>query len=100
MLGDYERALTSCREALAVLVEVGDRDGQAATWDSIGYAHHHLGNHAQAVAAYQHAIEVYRELGHRYGEASRGVSLVSVAVLPSSNPVATLSFFGEWFKFP
>ena len=44
-----------CQQALALQQELGDRDGEAATWDSLGYAHHHLGDHDQAIACYQHA---------------------------------------------
>src|SRR6266511_4007964 len=45
-------------------------DGQASTWDSLGYAHHHLGHHAQARACYQHALTLYRDLGRLYEEAN------------------------------
>src|SRR5262249_33428136 len=44
--------------------------GQAATWDSLGYAHHHLGHHTQALTCYQHALTLYRDLGDRYEEAT------------------------------
>jgi tetratricopeptide (TPR) repeat protein len=37
--------------------------------DSLGYAHHHLGHHDQAIACYQHALHLWRE-GYRYDEAS------------------------------
>ncbi len=52
-----------------LLQELNDRDGQAATWDSLGYAHHHLGHHTQAIACYQHALDLVRDLGRRYEEA-------------------------------
>ena len=42
---------------------------QAATWDSLGYAHHHLGHHAQAITCYQQALDLFRDLGDRYDEA-------------------------------
>ena len=43
---------------------------QAATWDSLGYAHHHLGHHTQAITCYQHAVTLYRDLGDRHEEAT------------------------------
>jgi len=49
--------------------EVGDRHGEAGTWDAVGYAHHHLGDPRQAIACYGHALRAYRELGDRSGEA-------------------------------
>jgi tetratricopeptide (TPR) repeat protein len=39
------------------------------TWDSLGYAHHHLGDHAEAVACYRHAIDLYRDLSEYREEA-------------------------------
>jgi tetratricopeptide (TPR) repeat protein len=51
------------------LRELGDRQGQAATWDSLGYAHHHLGHHEQAISCHQHALGLFRDLGDRYKEA-------------------------------
>jgi tetratricopeptide (TPR) repeat protein len=38
-------------------------------WDSSGLAHHHLGEHDQAIACYKRALEIYRELGDRQYEA-------------------------------
>jgi tetratricopeptide (TPR) repeat protein len=49
--------------------ELGDRDGEAATWDSLGYAHHHLAQHTEAADCYHHALTLYRDLGDRYNEA-------------------------------
>src|SRR4030095_9860133 len=48
---------------------LGDRHGQPASWDSLGYAHHHLGHHTQAITCYHHAVELSRDFGDRYGEA-------------------------------
>jgi len=59
-----------CQQSLTLHQELGDREGQASTWDSLGYAHHHLGHHAQARACYQHALTLYRDLGRLYEEAN------------------------------
>jgi tetratricopeptide (TPR) repeat protein len=37
----------------------------AGALDSLGYAHHQLGNHAEATACYQQAIDLHREIGSR-----------------------------------
>ncbi|WP_433274704.1 tetratricopeptide repeat protein [Actinosynnema sp. CS-041913] len=47
----------------------GHRYGQAATWHSIGYAHHYLRHHPEAIAAYRSSLALYRELGSRYDQA-------------------------------
>ena len=49
--------------------EAGNRHGAAGAWDSIGYAHHHLGEYPQAITCYRHAVDLYREAGDRYVEA-------------------------------
>jgi tetratricopeptide (TPR) repeat protein len=52
-----------------VLQEIGDRHGQADTWDSLGHAHYQLGDHLAATAYNQIAADLYRELGDFYQEA-------------------------------
>ena len=55
--------------------ELGDRLGQAETWDSLAYANHHLGRHGRAIECYQTAVDLYREFDDRYNEADTLVSL-------------------------
>jgi tetratricopeptide (TPR) repeat protein len=43
--------------------------GQAATWDSLGYAHHGLHRYERAVFCYRQALDVLRDIGDRYNEA-------------------------------
>src|SRR5262249_41560070 len=74
-LGDYDRALTYCRRALGLHQQLGDLSGQAATWDSLGYAHHHLGRQDLAVDCYAQALAIYRQLGYNYYEATTLVRL-------------------------
>ncbi|WP_203858890.1 BTAD domain-containing putative transcriptional regulator [Plantactinospora mayteni] len=57
------------RAAELSLTEVDDRQGMAATWDSLGYAHRRLGDHRQAVTCHRHAVRLFRDLGDRYKEA-------------------------------
>ncbi|WP_316759064.1 hypothetical protein [Streptomyces herbicida] len=52
-----------CLEALTMLQELGDRYGQATTWDSIAYAYPHLGRHAHALLGSRNALAILRELG-------------------------------------
>jgi tetratricopeptide (TPR) repeat protein len=49
--------------------KLGDDNGAAADWDSLGYAHHHLGEYAESAACYQRALGLYREIGDRWGQA-------------------------------
>jgi DNA-binding SARP family transcriptional activator/tetratricopeptide (TPR) repeat protein len=68
-LGNYQAALDHCQQALVVSQQIGQRLGEASTWDSLGYIHHRRGDHRQAASCYQHALERFRELGNRYLEA-------------------------------
>jgi tetratricopeptide (TPR) repeat protein len=42
LLGDYQQAQTSCQQALSLYSKLGDRPGEASSWDSLGYAEHQL----------------------------------------------------------
>jgi len=67
LLGDFAQTLSYCQEALADEA-LTDRRGRAPIWDSLGYAHHKLGHHAEAVACFRRALDLYRELGDRHVE--------------------------------
>jgi tetratricopeptide (TPR) repeat protein len=43
-LGDHLAALDSCQLALKLFQELGNKDGEASTWDSLSYVHHQLGD--------------------------------------------------------
>lgn len=62
-LGDHQSAVEYCQRALDLHRAVGNRHGEALTWDSLGYAHRQLGHHAQAVACFRRALTAYRQLG-------------------------------------
>jgi tetratricopeptide (TPR) repeat protein/transcriptional regulator with XRE-family HTH domain len=66
MLGNYDLGLAACDEAIALIGCASDiflRHIQAATLDSVGYAHYHLGHHDEAIASYQEALRVYQNVG-------------------------------------
>ncbi|GAA1530733.1 AfsR/SARP family transcriptional regulator [Kribbella lupini] len=74
-LGDHGQALTLCLESLRLWGEVGDRHGEANTWDSVGHAHHMLGHHTKAARAYRHAIATFAELGDQVNQATTLINL-------------------------
>jgi tetratricopeptide (TPR) repeat protein len=69
MLGDYAEAVTYCEQALELQGELGDRFGQAETWDSLGYANQRLGRPAAAISCYRTAVALFQEFDDRYNEA-------------------------------
>ncbi|WP_432905055.1 tetratricopeptide repeat protein [Micromonospora matsumotoense] len=54
-LGDYPRALDYCGQALVRQQQTGNRYWEAHAWDSLGFAHHHLGRHRDALDCYRQA---------------------------------------------
>ncbi|MEU7849045.1 tetratricopeptide repeat protein [Micromonospora parva] len=66
----YADALGHLETALDLYVRACDVEGQAATWDSLGFAHHHLGQYDRAVECYERTLALTRELGDRWGEAA------------------------------
>ncbi|MEK8109742.1 tetratricopeptide repeat protein [Micromonospora sp. M12] len=58
-----------------MLQEVDDVQGQADTWDSLGHAHHQLGDDRRAIACYAHALDLFTQVNDRYAEASTYVNL-------------------------
>ena len=65
----HATAVEYCKQALGLSLQVGNAYGQANTWDSLGYAQHHLGDHRQAIASYQQAIDLFEGMGDRHAEA-------------------------------
>lgn len=63
------RATVVCGQAVDRLREFGDRDGEAATWDSLGVAYHRLGEYPAAIRSLDRAATMHREDGDRYSEA-------------------------------
>ena len=66
VLGNDEQGLAYCEKAID-LIRHSDapkmRYSQAATLDSIGYAHFRLGHHADAIASYTEAVRVTQSVG-------------------------------------
>ena len=48
----------------------------ANAWDSIGFAHHGLGQHREAEQAYRQALELFEDLGDRF---NRAITLQNLA---------------------
>ncbi|MFD2350364.1 tetratricopeptide repeat protein [Nonomuraea ferruginea] len=59
-LGEGDRAVRCCRQALALFERIGDPRAQGGAWDSLGYAHHRLGRHDEAVTCYRRALALLR----------------------------------------
>ncbi|MGC5567841.1 AfsR/SARP family transcriptional regulator [Streptomyces sp. FR-108] len=66
LLGDFEGAVQDCRRAIALARSVGNHNVEAASWDSLGVAHHRLGRRDAALQALGRALAHYRRLNDAY----------------------------------
>ncbi|EFO81009.1 adenylyl cyclase class-3/4/guanylyl cyclase [Oscillochloris trichoides DG-6] len=85
-LDRYAEAEYTCKEALALFQEMGDRDGIAKVYDTLGLIDDSRGEYSQALAHYQTALGLHRELDSSYQE---GNTLAMIAAMHNalSNPV-------------
>ncbi|MEO3875197.1 BTAD domain-containing putative transcriptional regulator [Nonomuraea sp. B12E4] len=69
-LGNHGQALALCEQALVRHQKLGNRPYEAHTWSCLADTRLQLGDPAGAVPCYLQALDVFRELGDSYAEAS------------------------------
>ncbi|MER5201339.1 AfsR/SARP family transcriptional regulator [Streptomyces sp. NPDC002755] len=104
-LGQHQRALNYCWEALALFEKLKDYANAANTWDSIGYAHHCLGHYDKAVTNYLNAIALDQQYGsppwhavstfERLGDAYLGAGQLSLARAAWTEGLNTMDLLGH-----
>ncbi|MEU4421824.1 tetratricopeptide repeat protein [Actinoplanes sp. NPDC024001] len=62
-------AIDKGERALAIFQDIGHVNGQASTWDTLGHAHHKLGDYPRARECYLASLRLRREEGTRVYEA-------------------------------
>jgi tetratricopeptide (TPR) repeat protein len=67
-LSQYEQAITYLEQALTVMREVENRQGEGTVLNNLGLAYGHLRQHEQASAALEQALEIHRHVRDRAGE--------------------------------
>ena len=65
----YEAALKSWEQALAIYQQVKDRKGEAKALNNLGNAYGSLSQYERAIAYYQQALPLFRQVKDRKGEA-------------------------------
>ncbi|NEO88206.1 MAG: CHAT domain-containing protein [Spirulina sp. SIO3F2] len=66
----FNAALQSWEQALALFRALGNRQGEAASLGSLGIAYDALGQHKRAITFHEHYRDMTREIGDRQGEAA------------------------------
>jgi tetratricopeptide (TPR) repeat protein len=94
LLGRYREALAMCEEAIPILQRTANRRSEAATWDSIGFARHHLGDLDAAVTDYKRSLRLYMEVLDRYNQAEVLDHLASAQLELGDVPAARASWEG------
>ena len=67
-LGRHTEAIEAQEQALAIIVEVGDRRGEAAVLCNVGNPYVSIGQYAKAIDCYERALAIAVENGDRHGE--------------------------------
>ncbi|WP_413756932.1 AfsR/SARP family transcriptional regulator [Streptomyces sp. MMBL 11-3] len=62
LLHEYEEALEDCHRAVRIAARSGNRNIEAAAWDTMGVAHHRLNRPDEALEAFDRALAHYRAL--------------------------------------
>ena len=69
-ISQFQAALQSYQQALAIYKEIGDRKGEANSLGGLGNAYYSLGQYQKAIEFYQETLAIAREIGNRNGEAN------------------------------
>ncbi|BAG02494.1 tetratricopeptide protein [Microcystis aeruginosa NIES-843] len=68
-LGEYQKAIEFHQQSLAIFREIGDRGGEAASYNNLGNVYNSLGEYQKAIEFHQQSLAIKREIGDRGGEA-------------------------------
>src|SRR5919199_1741859 len=66
--GQFEAALQSWQQALAIYREIKDRKGEGDALGNLGIAYKNLGDYAKAIDYYQQSLAIKQEIKDRQGE--------------------------------
>ena len=69
-LGHYDKAREYQEKALVITIEIGDRDAEAAGYESLGTVLQSLGQYDKAREYQEKALAIQKEIGDRDGEAT------------------------------
>ncbi len=68
-LGQHNRSVDACRQALTLYEQAGDTNGQAKALDNLAIAYEHLGQSVRAIGIYRRSVALHRQAGDKHGQA-------------------------------
>lgn len=77
-LGQIEKAIGYCKQALAIARGSGDQHGEASCWGNLGLVYSDLGQMDEAIDCYQTALTITRRSGDRHSEGIHLCNLGSI----------------------
>ncbi|TRU44988.1 MAG: tetratricopeptide repeat protein, partial [Microcystis aeruginosa Ma_QC_Ch_20071001_S25] len=67
-LGEYQKAIEFYQQSLAIFQRIGDRGGEAYSYNNLGNVYNSLGEYQKAIEFHQQSLAIKREIGDRGGE--------------------------------
>ncbi|MGB9737338.1 adenylate/guanylate cyclase domain-containing protein [Chloroflexus sp.] len=96
-LAKFDLAEESCRNALALCEEMGDRLGVAQANDTLGIISYARGNYQHALHVYQQALTIYTEQQSTY-QYGNTLALAAVAATANADPDKGLAYAREAYQ--
>jgi len=66
----YQAAIQSWQQALAIYQQLKDRNGEAKSLNNLGIAYRSLGKYQKAIEFHKQSLSIFRQIGNLNGEAS------------------------------
>jgi CHAT domain-containing protein/flagellar biosynthesis chaperone FliJ len=67
-ISEYQAAIRSWQQTLAIYQQLKDRDGEASSLNNLGLAYYSLGQYPKAIEFHQQSLAIKQEIGDRNGE--------------------------------
>ena len=81
-LGEYEKAKEYLEKALAIKIQIGDKNGEASSYGNLGTVFQSLGEYEKAKEYLEKALAITIQIGDKNGEASSYGNLGTVFQIP------------------
>ena len=95
--GDYEAARENFEKVLKIMQQIGNREGEAATWNNLATIDLKKGDYKAARENFEKAMKIVQQIGDRVGEAAILHNLASID-LEKGDYEAARENFGKAMK--